>query len=79
MTSQVDEIPITFREPCYALFREGGGDTAGVLTTEYGNLAVFSVRSMADIYCQQARHAMPMFKIRVIEVHVSCKEFGVVA
>lgn len=37
--------PITFTEPSYALFDV---DQNAVLTTQWGNLAIFTVRSVAE-------------------------------
>ena len=41
----MNETPVTFREPSYALFdvKENA-----IRTTQYGNLAIFSVRAVAE-------------------------------
>ena len=39
------EVPITFREPSYALFDV---DENAVLTTQWGNIAIFSTRIVAE-------------------------------
>lgn len=44
------EVPVTFREPAYALWST---KAQAVMTTEHGNLAIFSTKSMAELYAKQ--------------------------
>lgn len=58
----MSETPITFDEPSYALFDV---EKNAVRTTQWGNLAIFSVKSMAEQWAQTSGS-----KIRVVPVSI---------
>lgn len=57
------EAPITFLESNYALLDEAQN---AILTTQWGNLAIFTVRSVAEQYAKQSKR-----RVRVVTVHIT--------
>lgn len=60
------EIPITLREPCYGLFDVSRN---AYMATEYGNLAIFSVKSMAELWKARAGPNIVVRELRVLETY----------
>lgn len=59
----MSDTPVTFREPSYAIFDV---EKNAVRTTQWGNLAIFSVRAVAEQWA-----ATSGAKLKVIPVLIS--------
>lgn len=57
-----DNTPITYREPAWALFDL---DLNAVLTTQYGNLAIFNVKAMAEAWAQKSTRNIEVRAVRI--------------
>lgn len=55
-----DESPITFTEPSFALLDV---ELNAVLTTAHGNLAIFSVKSMAELWAKASDRKVKVVKV----------------
>lgn len=58
----MNETPVTFREPSYALFDV---DQNAVCTTEHGNLAIFSVQAMAELWASKTGRNIIVIPVRI--------------
>jgi hypothetical protein len=56
------DTPVTFREDSNALFDV---DQNAVCTTEHGNLAIFSVRAMAEIWATKTARNIIVVPVRI--------------
>lgn len=57
--------PVTFVEPSYVLFDK---DLNAVLTTEHGNLAIFSTKGMADLWAARSRKNLAVRAVHITPV-----------
>ena len=57
-----DTTPITFTEPSYLLFDI---DQNAVLTTQFGNLAIFTVKRMAEMWAQKSSKNIEVRTVRI--------------
>ena len=57
-----DEQPITFVAPSYCLFDV---DENAVLTTAYGNLAIFSTKGMAEVWARSSRKNIKVMPVQI--------------
>lgn len=71
--NSTDDVPITFREPSYALFDI---DANAVLATEHGNLAVFSTRGMAELWASKSAKRIEIVTISIRRFPVLAREGG---
>jgi len=58
----MSDTPVTFTEPSYLLFDV---DQNGALTTLHGNLAIFSTRSMADLWAYKSKKNIKVIPVRI--------------
>jgi len=59
------EPPITFMAPSFALFDQ---DKNGVLTTVYGNLAIFNTRGVAEQYAGSSKNRIKVLPVSITPV-----------
>lgn len=63
--------PVTFTEPCYLLFDI---DQNAVLTTEFGNLAVWSTKGMADVWKSRSAKNLKVRAVRIVPIDMNGDE-----
>lgn len=56
------DTPITFTDLSYAIFDE---DANAVCTTEWGNLAIFSVRAMAEQWAKKSTRKLTVIPVAI--------------
>jgi hypothetical protein len=61
----MSDTPITFEAQSFALFDI---DANAVLTTRWGNLAIFSVRAVAEQYASESRRNIKVVPVKIAPV-----------
>lgn len=56
------ELPVTFREPSYVLF---DADKNACLTTDHGNLAIFNVKTMAELWARASVRNLKVIAVNI--------------
>jgi len=63
-----EESPITFEAPSFALFDV---EKNAVCTTAHGNLAIFSVKAMAEIWARKTPGNIAVIPVQIARASIS--------